>query len=264
MGAPRHGVAAAAAAEADYRRMVRLQDMSGPELRNALAGDRGEAFLWMQSAAKCGAPTAQLRLGQMLLDGEGTPGDEARALSWFLKAAGQGLPEAMNMAGRCYENGWGTAVDLARAAQWYGASADAGHDWGQYNFAHMLFDGRGVAQDQPQALVWYLRAAAQGHARAMNLAARCFEEGWGTPRDPARAAELYRSSAKAGYFRAQFNFATVLTAQGRVEDALPWFEAACRSATPDSLQVMVEALARHPEARLRALGASLKRDLQTA
>jgi uncharacterized protein len=245
---------AAAEAETHYRRMCRMRRMSAVELRVLLAGDPAQAAPWIGSAARYGLAEAQLRLGQMLLDGAGVNRDAAAALSWFIRAADQGAPEAMNMVGRCLENGWGAAVDLAAAARWYRSSAEAGHDWGEYNYANMLFDGRGVHADRSEAVAWYRRAAKQGHARAMNLLARCCEEGWGGPRDAREAYLWYHRSAERGYFRAQYNLATLLAARGRMTEALDWFEKALRAATPDSLPTMVEALARHGDPRLAAVG----------
>jgi TPR repeat protein len=248
---------AAAEAEAHYLRMCRLRRLSHDELRRLLAGDPAIAAPWVESAARYGIAEAQVRLGQMSLDGAGVPRDEAAALGWFLRAARAGSPEAMNMAGRCYENGWGAAESLEVAACWYRKSAEAGHDWGEYNYANMLFDGRGVAQDGEAAVAWYGRAAARGHARAMNLLARCHEEGWGTARNPARACEWYRRSAEGGYFRAQFNYATLLTARGLIDEAMPWFERALRAATPESRCGMTAALVRQSDPRLAALGRHL-------
>jgi TPR repeat protein len=250
---------AAAEAETHYLRMCRLRRLSYGELRILLSGDLAKAAPWIESAARYGVAEAQVRLGQMRLDGAGVPRDEAVALDWFLKAAKSGSPEAMNMAGRCYENGWGAAEASATAAHWYRRSAEAGCDWGGYNYANMLFDGRGVAQDREAAVAWYGFAAARGHARAMNLLARCHEEGWGTPRDPVLARDWYRRSAEGGYFRAQFNHATLLTARGRIDEALNWFETAVRAATPESMSGMTAALIRHEDPRLADLGRRLAR-----
>jgi TPR repeat protein len=245
---------AAAAAEDRYRRMWTLRQMDEGQLRALLSGPTDQAAPWIESAARYGVTQAQLRLGQMLLDGNGMARDEAAALRWFERAAGRGSPEAMNMAGRCRENGWGAAIDLAAAARWYRASAEAGHDWGQYNYANMLFDGRGVVRDPVQAAAWYRRAADHGHARAMNLLARCCEEGWGVPRDPAQAYQWYERAAQGGYFRAQFNLGAILAGLGEIDRALPWFERALAVATPDSRPAMVQALARQADPRLARLG----------
>jgi hypothetical protein len=248
-------------AEAHYLRMWRLRQMSPGELRVLLAGDPGAAAPWIESAARYGVAEAQVRLAQMHLDGAGVPRNPAAALDLFTRAAKQGSPEAMNMVGRCCENGWGTAVDLAAAARWCRASAEAGHDWGEYNYANLLFDGRGVGRDRAAAVIWYGRAADQGHTRAMNLLARCCEEGWGTPRDTAQAYAWYRRAAEGGYFRAQYNYATLLAAEGRLDEALAGFETACRAATPDSQGTLIEALASRPNPRISALGRRLAEEL---
>lgn len=243
--------------EAEYLRMCRLQRMSSVELSLLLSGDPSEALPWVETAARYGVAEAQLRLGQMRLDGLGGPRDEPAALDCFTRAAKAGLPEAMNMVGRCYENGWGAPEDLAAAADWYRRSAQAGHDWGEYNYANMLFDGRGGACDQAQAVRWYERAAAKGHARAMNLLARCREEGWGTARDLGAALEWYRRSAEGGYFRAQFNYGTILATQGRIDEALVWFDRAAQDAPPEGLRSMVEVLRRQSHPRLASFGRAL-------
>jgi len=246
--------AAAEAAQDDYRRMSSLRRMGAGELHRLLSGPPETAAPWVETAARFGLRAAQLRLGQMHLDGAGVDRDETAALAWFLRAARKGAPDAMNMVGRCHENGWGTPVDEPAAADWYRRSAEAGHDWGEYNYANMLFDGRGVRPDRRQAAAFYRRAAEQGHARAMNLLARCHEEGWGVPQDRHEAWKWYHRSAQGGYFRAQFNYAMVLAGQGHIDRALDWFEQACRAATPDSLPGMIVRLISQPDRRLAALG----------
>ena len=251
----------AEAAEDQYRRLCRLLGMDHAELRQLLSGDPAKAAPWVESAARYGVVEAQLRFGQMLLDGAGVARDEAAALAWFQRAAKQGAPEAMNMVGRCYENGWGVESDLETAAQWFRRSAEAGHDWGQYNLGHMFFDGRGVARDHAEAFLWYRRAGEQGHARAMNLLGRCYEEGWGVPRDPALAETWYRRSAAGGYFRGQYNYASCLAAQGEMTEALKWLEAACEAAPPESLAVMTRELERQSDPRLASLARRLSKKL---
>ena len=213
----------AAAMEESQQRLEQLGRMSYGSLHALLTGDPVKAAIFIRSAAECGLPAAQVRLGRMLLDGSAMERNQRAAFDWFSRAADQGDTEAMNMVGRCHENGWGVPVDLERAAARYSASAESGHDWGQYNFANLLFDGRGVGPDLSQALRWYLRAACQGHARAMNLLARCLEEGWGCRRSLEDAAYWYHQSARSGYFRGQFNHAVLLAERGLAVQAAGWF-----------------------------------------
>jgi TPR repeat protein len=238
-------------AEAREDRVVRLNSMNRCELRVLLGGDPAHAAPWVQSAAEYGLPAAQLRLGRMLLEGQGLVRDQDLAVFWFTRSAQQGDADAMNMAGRCFENGWGTRVNLETAAHWYGLSASGAHDWGQYNFGNMLLDGRGIRLDRQQALHWYRQAARQGHSRAMNLMGRCAEEGWGCPKNPAVAFEAYRLSAAHGYFRGQFNYAAALAERGHRSEAARWFWECATSATDDVRNTIVTLLAEASEPSLK-------------
>jgi TPR repeat protein len=235
----------------DAWRVAALTMMRPDELRALLGGD--EAAVWVEAAASCGMPEAQLRLGRLLLEGQGVAKDARAAFACFLCAAESGDIEARNMLGRCYENGWGTSKDFARAADHYRMAAEAGYDWAQYNLGHLLLDGIGVPRDRSQAFNWYMRAAAQGHARAMNLVARCLEEGWGLERNLAAARNWYRKSAAGGYFRGAYNYASMLAADGCVAGAQLWFKRALDSAPEPTRANMRAALAKQPLPALQIL-----------
>ncbi len=232
---------------------------AGPErLAAAFAAPPEEAAPWIEAAAKLGMARAQALWGQYLLDAiGGARRDPVSAVAWFRAAATAGDPLGMNMLGRCLENGWGAPVDYVEAVRWFRAAAEAGLDWGQYNLANMYLRGDGIAEDRVEALRWYHAAAAQGHAKSINMVARFHEEGWVVPRDPARAALLYAASAERGDFRGQFNLGVLLAAQGRMEDAIPWFREAARIAHDAFRRGMVERLAARPEPELRQVAAEI-------
>ena len=203
-------------------RVAALTMMRAEELAALLSGDPSDAASWVEAAAACGIAEAQLRLGRMLLAGEGIAKNEHAAFACFRCAADTDDAEALNMLGRCHENGWGTGVDLQSAVECYRRAADQGLSWAQYNLGHMLLDGTGIARDRDGAFTWYKCAAEQGHVRAMNLLARCYEEGWGCLRDLAAARDWYCRSAEGGYFRGAFNYASILSAENRVQEATMW------------------------------------------
>jgi uncharacterized protein len=211
-------------------RVAALSMMTPEELAKLLSGDPTDAASWVEAAAACGIAEAQLRLGRMLLSGEGIARNEHAAFACFRCAAEMGEAEALNMLGRCHENGWGTGIDLESAVRCYRGAAEQGLAWAQYNLGHMLLDGAGIARDRDAAFAWYERAAEQGHVRAMNLLARCYEEGWGCTRDRAAARDWYRRSAEGGYFRGAYNYASILSAEGRVQDAAMWLAQALTDA----------------------------------
>jgi uncharacterized protein len=220
-----------------------LTDMTPEALRDLLERDPHRAASTVQTLAGQGVSAAQLLFGRMLLEGTGCVKSPAAAFAWFRRAATDDHAEAINMLGRCLENGWGTAVDAQRAFGCYARAAQLGDDWAQYNLGHMYLDGNGVTRDPVLAMHWYALASAQGHARAMNLLARCYEEGWGVPKDSAHAADWYRKSAEAGYFRGQYNWATVLMAIGRADEATAWLSRAQQGATPSVRRIIADYMA---------------------
>jgi hypothetical protein len=232
-------------------RVAALTMMGPQELSAILQGD--DAAQWVAAAAGCGIAEAQLRLGRMLLEGDGTAHDDHAAFACFLCAAESGNPDGHNMLGRCFENGWGTEKDLSAAAYHYRVAAEAGLDWAQYNLGHMLLSGSGVTRDRQAAFFCYGLAAAQGHVRAMNLLGRCYELGWGLARDTETARGWYRRSAEGGYFRGAFNYADMIAAEGYVAGALHWFERAIADAPEPTRGTMIAALSSHKEPALRAL-----------
>ena len=236
----------------DAWRLAALSTMGADELRALFSGR--DAAPWVTAAANSGLADAQVRLGRMLLAGEGVARDESAACAWFARAAEQDHAEGHNMLGRCLENGWGAVTDLPEAAKNYAIAAQAGDAWAQYNLGHCYLDGLGLPRDLATAFVWYFRAANLGHARAMNLVARCYEEGWGIKRDITLARAWYRKSAEGGYFRGAYNYATMLAAEGCIVGAAHWFESALASAPPPTRAIMAETLAKSPHAALRALG----------
>jgi TPR repeat protein len=239
------------AAPGDAWRLAALSMMGEAELRALFASEA--AATWVTAAANSGVPEAQLRLGRMLLSGEGAAKDEAAAVAWFAQAAEAGDSEAHNMLGRCLENGWGVARDLDGAARHYAIAATAGDAWAQYNLGHLFLDGIGVPRDRDEAFLWYARASEQGHVRAMNLVARCYEEGWGVARDSALARAWYRKSAEGGYFRGSYNYATMLATEGCLAGAAHWFEQALAIAPEPTRAAMAGALMKSPHALLRGI-----------
>jgi hypothetical protein len=227
-------------------RVAALTMMDGSALAAALSGEGAAG--WVEAAASLGIAEAQVRLGRMLLEGEGTARDPARAARLFADAAAQDNADGHNMLGRCHENGWGVAADLAPAARHYRIAAEKGLDWGQYNLAHLLLSGAGVPQDRAGALHWYSCAAAQGHPRAMSLVGRCHEEGWATPKNLKVARLWYRRSAKGGYFRGAYNYASLLAESGCIAGARIWFIRALATAPEPTRTNMVTALSRQPYA----------------
>lgn len=205
------------------------------------------------AVAKTGNPEAQAKLAQMLLDGNGIKQDRMLAFTWFKLAAKQGHLLATNMVGRCYENGWGSKVNYQQAAHYYQLATDQGLNWGMYNLANLLIKGLGIPKDLAKAFQLYLQAAQTGHAKSMNLIGRFYEEGWIVEADLDIATSWYRRSASAGDFRGQCSYASVLTQQGKIDEAVMWINQAMQTATLGFMQKMANALWQSPHKQLRQL-----------
>lgn len=102
------------AAPAPPWRVQALAAMNPAELSQAFAGD--EAVDWLEAATACGLVEAQLKLGRMLLTGDGVACDRRAAFACFISAAGGGNAEARNLLGRCFENGWARRSTAMRRA----------------------------------------------------------------------------------------------------------------------------------------------------
>ncbi|SFQ55271.1 hypothetical protein SAMN05216567_119118 [Variovorax sp. OK605] len=240
-----------------------LAAIGSAQWETILKGLPAQAATWIAAAARANNADAQAVLGQWLLDGRGMARNEAAAYGWFQRAAAQGHAMASNMAGRCLEHGWGTAQNDQAALAHYRQAAQARLDWGMYNLANMLATGRGAAMDQRQAFEWYQRAADLGHARSMNMVGRYLEEGLVVAQDSARAFACYRTAAEGGDFRGQFSYASMLVEQGRVDEAVGWFERIADSAPAVHRERIALLLSGSPVAEIQAVGARLASDDKT-
>lgn len=132
-----------------------LVTMSPADMDQAFQGE--DAAEWRDAAVGSGLVEAQLRLGRMLLTGEGFPMDRRAAFACFLEAAAVGNAEAQNLVGRCYENGWGVAVDREAARRCYREAAEQGDYRGAHNHACVLAAEGCVAG----ALHWFAKGIGE-------------------------------------------------------------------------------------------------------
>jgi len=135
-------------------RMEALAAMNPRELGQAFGEDTAE---WLQAATGCGLTESQLRLGRMLLTGQGMPVDRRAAFTCFLSASVGGSAEAQNLLGRCYENGWGVDVDRDAARLCYRQAAEKGDYRAAHNHACVLAAEGCIAG----ALHWFARGIGE-------------------------------------------------------------------------------------------------------
>ncbi|MEY2884412.1 MAG: hypothetical protein RL490_2136 [Pseudomonadota bacterium] len=162
---------------------------------------KAEAFRLFKRLAALGDPEAQLQLGKMYLEADGTPYDPGEALQQFSLAAAQGQLQAqLNLGTVHYFGKAGLAVNKTEAARYFRLAADGGLARAQANLAGMYFTGEGgLGIDKIAAEKWYRRAAEQGNAAGQSGLAVLLENGdSGLAVDKAEAVRFYRLAAAQG------------------------------------------------------------------
>jgi uncharacterized protein len=240
-----------------------LHHHSVADWERILAGHPGLVARWLRFAAERGFRSAQLVLGQMLLDGRGLARDPAAAHGWFVRAAAIGSLDARNMVGRCHEYGWGVPVDHAAALAHYRRAADGGHAWARYNVGCLLLYGE-VRRDHAEAFRCFASVAASADAaaaaKAFGMLGRCHEEGWGTPPDREAALARYSEAAERGDCWGALNLGLVALEAGDAAGAAAAFERAAALATPNCRDAVARTLAGRTEPALADLRARLEAD----
>jgi len=162
------------------------------------ATDVNQSIATARKTAEQGDAKAQLRLGNMLRDGEGMQQNFAEAVQWYRKAADQGDPEAQTNLGAMYVSGRGVPRDYTEAVRWYRKAADQGNAAAQSNLWTSYMQGQGVPEDHSEAARWLRKAAEQGLAQAQYNLAICFYLGDGVPMDRIEAYKWAELAVEGG------------------------------------------------------------------
>ncbi len=125
--------------------------------------DYKKAFYWFQKAAEQGLTVSQYNLGVMYRDGQGVIENYKQALYWFQKAAEQNLSAAQYNLGYIHEYGQGVIENYKKAIYYYQKAAEQGHAEAQYNLGAMYYNGKGVMENNNKAYALMLMAQANRH-----------------------------------------------------------------------------------------------------
>lgn len=128
------------------------------------------AFQWFLKAAVNGNIDANVTVGKMILEGEGTMNklkSDTLAFSCFKKVADDTQDAvAQHHLGNCYYNGIGTEKNIRAAFNLYLLSATKGFMEAQYQVGLMFMVGEGVDQSAKDAITWFTLASKQGYTPA--------------------------------------------------------------------------------------------------
>jgi Sel1 repeat len=78
------------------KQLAEIQQEQAKLQRKKIEESQHRAFLWLQTQATNGSPSAQCSLGLHYLDGQGCETNKSLAIRWLTKAASQGSLEASN------------------------------------------------------------------------------------------------------------------------------------------------------------------------
>ena len=155
--------------------------------REGTEQDISEAAKWYRMAADRGLAAAQAKLAACYATGSGGPQSDAETVKWYLLAAAQGDMQAAASLGYYYQLGNDIPHDYAKAAHWYRVAAEHGDALSQNILGDFYTSGIGVPQSARDAAVWYRRAAEQGDPEGQYQLATAYYEGLGVERDPSAA-----------------------------------------------------------------------------
>lgn len=158
------------------------------------------AFRLYLAAARIGYSRAQLSVGSMYLNGQGTKKSENEGVKWIMLSAKNNYPDALNQIGIFYREG-NTVLEKnpREAVKYFSKAADMDHMDGMTNYANALLLGFGTKKSEEKAVAWFRKAADKGYAVAQNHLGNLYYNGVGVTRDFNEAVELFRKSAEQGY-----------------------------------------------------------------
>ncbi|MEO1281813.1 MAG: tetratricopeptide repeat protein [Pseudomonadota bacterium] len=121
------------------------------------------------------------------------------------------------------------------------ALAEKGNAQGILNLANMYQAGKGVPKDLVKALAWYKKGGDQGDPQCLFNVAQAYSSGLGTEVDDAKAVIYLRQAAEAGSSQAQLRLAKSLQADGKLDDAMYWFQRAADKGEAEARAVLAKA-----------------------
>ncbi len=191
------------------------------------------------AAAEAGDTAAQIKLGRMLLNGDGVDKDPAKARAWFQEAAQTENAEAQMLMGYTAHNGLGTPKDIKAAVIWYEKAAAQGHHAAEFNLGLIYEAGEGVPQDILLAKLLFIRASEH---KTYNLpqfrVGRIYETGLAGPIDIKKAKDWYYKAAFRGLPEAQYALARLMETDARDVEGLKlvlhWYKLAADGGIDDA------------------------------
>lgn len=123
------------------------------------------------------AANFRLTLGNMYLEGKGTPKNEKEAFSWYMKGALQGDQLAQQQVALCYMNGTGTPKDPAESRKWFDKAGSGNTPQVALFKAISLMESEGKARAEKE----FDQLAQSGDARTKAIVAEIYRTRYESP-----------------------------------------------------------------------------------
>ena len=130
-------------------------------------------FPYLEDAKK-GDVDAKYQVGILYVEGKHVPKDVNEGIRWLQDAAKSDHAMAQLKLGEIYLNGLPQVdKDYVIAVNWLQKAADTGNPDAQYNLGNMYKKGLGVDKSNAKAVKWFRLAAKQGHVKARKQLGGC-------------------------------------------------------------------------------------------
>lgn len=145
-----------------------FRDGQAAELgRNGFPKDPIKAYQWYCNAALQNDPAAQLKIGLMLLEGQGTKKDLTKGMSWLNRSASQGNHDAELALGILLVDS-----DAQSSAKLFHRAAAGGNLYANHRLAELYYYGIGVAHSYEKAQELSALGAEAGFEKSKELLTR--------------------------------------------------------------------------------------------
>ncbi len=202
------------------------EDNELDEFHSYTREQKKKALEWIEKSANQNYVEAQIKLGDIYLDGEYVSRDENRikiAVEWYEKAANKGNTEAQYKLAERYYRSY-DVKNHVKALSWYEKSANQGNVDAQFRAGYMYHSGEGTVINYTKAFNWYTKSANQGHAVAYNNLGVMYADGHGRAKNNVIAYAHYSVAGALGDEKAKSNmnriFSNLSTQQKKEAQAL--------------------------------------------
>ncbi|MFH2002011.1 MAG: tetratricopeptide repeat protein [Planctomycetota bacterium] len=156
------------------------------------------AIQLVEPLAVAGSSNAQMFMGLMCEEGQGTPQSYQAAKSWYLKSAEQGNCVSQYAIGLLYTRGLAVPKSMEAARKWLELAAKNGHEGARFRLTLMDYNFK----NDKELLEYYRNAAEEGTVEAQYLLGQRFKDGKGLYRNDEAARHWLGKAASKGHEKA--------------------------------------------------------------